>query len=89
MEEIEGSSIATHPVKGRFVIGWKRSVFGSDVIDENGTPLRPKRNGIIVAASIVKEHFPTTEPGQPLMDSWHEVMISKVVTLQLHQQAQT
>lgn len=44
-------------------------MFGLDVIDKNGTSLRPERNGIVAPASIIKEYFLTTEPGQLLVVS--------------------
>lgn len=47
---------------------------GLDIVDQAGIAFRTMPNGITAPASIRKEHFLSTEPGQILVDLWKEVM---------------
>ncbi len=54
---------------------------GIDILGPDGTPLRPRKGGAVLTASITKDQFLSTEAGQTLVELWQVVLRNKGMTI--------
>jgi len=54
---------------------------GIDILGPDGTPLRPRKGGAALTASITKDQFLSTEAGQTLVELWQAVLRNKGMTI--------